>query len=66
MGRAAPLSWRIWVFFVGAALGLAGIFMDVSWLVTVALIVLLGGVVRRNSRARDSGPGGQEPTAPER
>ena len=66
MSRAAPLTWRISVFFVGAGLGLAGIFLEVSWLVTAALVVLLGGVVLRILAARDSGPRGQEPTSHER
>lgn len=65
MNRAALLRWRIWAFFLGAALGLAGIFLDVSWLVTAALIVLLVGFVLRLSAAGDAGPGGK-PTAPER
>jgi hypothetical protein len=63
---AAPLKRRIWVFFLGAGAGLAGIFMDAFWLVTAALIVLLGGVVLRMSAARNSGSGGQDPAAPER
>ena len=66
VSRAALLRWRVWAFFLGAGLGLAGIFLNVSWLVTAALVVLLGGVALRMSAARDSGPGGQEPTAPER
>ena len=64
MSLAVLLRGRIWAFFLGAGLGLAGIFLDVWWLVTTALIVLLGGVVLRRS-ARDSGSGGQGPTAPE-
>ncbi len=66
MNRAVLLRWRIWAFFLGAVLGLAGIFLDVSWLVTAALIVLLVGFVLRLSAAGDAGPGGKEPTAPER
>lgn len=65
-GNAVLLRWRIGAFFLGAVLGLAGIFLDVSWLVTAALIVLLGGVLLRLSASRDSTLGGQEPTAPER
>ena len=65
MSPAVLLRGRVWAFFLGAGLGLAGIFLDVWWLVTTALIVLLGGVVLRMSAARDSGSGGQEPTAPE-
>jgi len=35
------------VFFLGAALGLAGIFMDLSWLVAAGTVVLVVGVVLR-------------------
>ena len=63
-GRAAYLGWRIWAFFVGAVLGLLGIFLDTSWLVTAALIVLLAGVALRVPPARDPGSGEQEPRTP--
>ncbi len=52
---AAFLEWRIAAFFLGAVLGLAGIFLNMSWLVTVALVVLLVGVALRVASARDSG-----------
>ena len=42
------LKWRIRFFGIGAVLGLAGIFLDASWLVTVALVVLLSGVGLRH------------------
>ena len=41
------LKWRVAAFLVGAVFGLAGIFLDASWLVTVALIVLLIGAALR-------------------
>ncbi len=64
-GNTALLEWRIAVFFLGAILGLAGILLNISWLVTTALIVLLGGVALRGLAARDSGSGEQEPTTHE-
>ena len=42
------LGWRIGAFFLGAVVGLAGIFLDNPWLVTAALIVLLVGVAVRD------------------
>ena len=62
IGNVVLLQWRIGAFFLGAVLGLGGIFLDISWLVTVALIVLLGGVVLRMLAARDSASSEQEPT----
>ena len=61
----ALLDWRIGAFFLGAVLGLAGIFLNISWLVTTALIVLLGGIVLRGLAGRDSGSEEQEPTTHE-
>ena len=51
MGRI--LEWRIRLFGIGAVLGLAGIYLEASWLVTVALVVLLAGVVVRFTPDRD-------------
>jgi hypothetical protein len=62
---AALLEWRIAAFFLGAILGLAGIFLNISWLVTVALVVLLLGVAFRKARAEDSGSQEEEPRTPE-
>ncbi len=45
MGRI--LEWRVRLFGIGAVLGLAGIFLEASWLVTVALVVLFAGVAVR-------------------
>ena len=61
-GNVALLEWRIGAFFLGAVLGLGGIFLDIAWLVTVALVVLLVGVVLRMLAARDSASSEQEPT----
>jgi len=44
-GQAALLTWRIGAFLLGAVLGLAGIFLNASWLVIVSLVVLLAGVL---------------------
>ncbi len=60
-GSTGLLDWRIGAFFLGAALGLAGILLNISWLVTTALIVLLGGIVLRGLARRDSQSGEQEP-----
>ncbi len=64
-GRTALLEWRIGAFSLGAVLGLAGIFLNISWLVWAALIVLLGGVALRRWAARDSESKEQEPTTHE-
>ena len=64
MRRAALLTWRIRAFFFGAALGLAGIFLNIPWLVSVALVVLLVGVAFRMVPARDPGSEEQEPRTP--
>ncbi len=60
-GRTALLEWRIGVFFAGAVLGLAGIFLEISWLVTAALVVLLGGFALRALPVRDSDSQEREP-----
>lgn len=52
--RAEFLRWRIGAFLLGAILGLTGIFLDLSWLVTVALVVLLGGVLLRMIPSNDT------------
>ena len=47
-------------------LGLAGIFLDISWLVTAALVVLIGGVAMRytaNPGAVDEEEGVVDPEA---
>ena len=62
----ALLEWRIGAFFLGAVLGLAGIFLDNSWLVTAALIALLVGVVLGRLAAREAAPEEQEPRTPAR
>ena len=62
VGNVVLLEWRIGAFFLGAVLGLGGIFLDIPWLVTAALVVLLGGVVLRMLAARDSASSEREPT----
>ena len=62
----ALLEWRIGAFSVGAVLGLAGIFLDNSWLVTAALIALLGGVVLGRLAPREPASEEQEPRTPAR
>ena len=43
----ACLEWRIRAFFLGAVLGLAGIYFEISWLLIGGLVVLLGGMALR-------------------
>ncbi len=60
------LEWRLRIFGAGAVLGLAGIFLDISWLVTAALVVLIGGVAMRytaNPGAVDEEEGVVDPEA---
>ena len=64
-GSTALLDCRIGAFFLGAVLGLAGIFLNISWLVSLALIVLLGGVALRRWADPDSESEEQEPTTHE-
>jgi hypothetical protein len=54
-GNSALLEWRIGAFLLAAALGLAGVSLEISWLVTAALIVLMGGLALRALAARGSG-----------
>ena len=61
---AASLQWRLRVFFLGAVLGLAGIFLDASWLLAAALIVLLGGTALRWLPSDEADSEDQEPEAP--
>ncbi len=63
-GGAAALGWRVGVFFLGAVLGLAGIFLGIPWLVTAALVALLVGLALRMAPARDAGSEEQETRTP--
>ena len=47
------LAWKIRAFFLGGFLGIAGIYLEISWLLTGALIVLLGGMLLRFLPAPD-------------
>jgi hypothetical protein len=56
--KAGPdryLDWKVWIFFAGAALALAGIGMESSVLVGLAIPVLLAGVVLRSLRGGGRG-----------
>ena len=64
-GSTPLLEWRIGAFSLGAVLGLTGIFLNISWLVSAALIVLLGGVALRRWAVRDPESEEQEPTMQE-
>lgn len=46
-GVSAHLHWRVRLFWVGAGLALAGIYLEESWLVWVAIVILLTGIVLR-------------------
>ena len=61
-GSGALLKLRIGAFLLGAVLGLLGIYLNISWLLTTAMIVLLVGILLRGLTARDSGSAKQEPT----
>ncbi len=47
MRGAVGLTWRIRAFFIGAVLGLVGIYLNSSWLLSASLIALSGGVAVR-------------------
>ena len=55
------LEWRIRIFGAGAVLGLAGIFLEASWLVTVAVVVLVAGVALKLMPDEDSVGEEEEP-----
>jgi len=46
-GDDTALEWKVRIFVVGAVLAMGGIYMDERWLVGLATVVLLGGVVLR-------------------
>lgn len=62
-GSNAYLAWKVRTFWLGAALGLLGIWLESPWLVGPAVAVLLAGVLLRflpahSRRAAASGEGG--------
>jgi len=49
-GRNGPerfLEWRVRLFVVGAGLALGGMMLEIGWLVTAAVVVLLAGIAIR-------------------
>jgi hypothetical protein len=46
-GDDGHLEWKVQLFFVGAALGLVGMALDSSFMVGLAIVALVGGVVLR-------------------
>ena len=46
-GSDPHLEWKVRFFFLGAALALAGVALESSLLVTVAIVVLVGGAALR-------------------
>ena len=41
------LEWKVRVFAAGAALAIGGMVLRIEWLVTVAIVVLVGGFMIR-------------------
>ena len=50
------LEWRVRIFGVGAVLGVMGIALEQTWLVTLALVVLVGGFFLRFVRLPQDRP----------
>lgn len=46
-GSSAHLPWRVRLFWIGAVLAMVGIYLERSWLVWVAIVVLLAGISLR-------------------
>ena len=49
------LHLRVALLCVGAALGLAGMLLDIAWLIWIALAALLAGLALRHLRVRGQG-----------
>ena len=41
------LEWKVRIFAAGAALAIGGMVLRIEWLVTVAIVVLVGGFMIR-------------------
>lgn len=54
------LVWRIRLFGAGAILGLAGIWTDTGWLVTLAIAVLVVGFALRFVPEKGDGVGSED------
>jgi hypothetical protein len=60
-GQPSPhLEWRIRIFGVGAILAIAGMIADLSWMIWMALAVLLVGFLLRFLPQRGSAEAGVE------
>ncbi len=57
------LHTRVALMCVGAGLGLAGMLLDIGWLIWIALAALLAGLALRHlrTRGRDADEEGVEP-----
>ncbi|MEX1257090.1 MAG: hypothetical protein WEG36_05675 [Gemmatimonadota bacterium] len=44
---AQLLDWKVRIFAIGAGLALGGMILDIGWLVTSAIVVLLAGFALR-------------------
>ena len=54
-GEDRYLHARVALMCAGAGLGLAGMLLDISWVVWIALAALLAGLVLRRLRVPDEG-----------
>ena len=65
---ARHLEWRVRLLGVGAVVALAGIYFDSSWMVNVAIVILLTGFAIRfapdRGAASDPSEGDEESGAP--
>lgn len=56
-GSSAHLPWRVRLFWIGAVLAMVGIYLERSWLVWAAIVVLLAGIsLRFVPASRESPP----------
>lgn len=57
--RRAPdryLAWKVRAFWLGAALGVLGMWLESGWLLAPAAVVLLAGILLRFLPAHASSP----------
>lgn len=54
-GEDRYLRARVALMCAGAALGLAGMILDITWMIWLALATLLAGVALRQARPRAEG-----------
>lgn len=64
-GEDPWLDLKVWSFTLGALLAFAGIYLDASWLIWVAIVVLLVGFAARFFPDGGEGPEPSDPDAGE-